>query len=108
MLAAINFKTNAIGGNLLLLVWSTCTAAYLVCGLLQRRHWKEKSFRWLLAGLLTAELLVDTVCFLAFFPGGEYHNWGIGGAYVAGLWPLTLLAAYVFTAILDGKRCGAS
>ena len=102
MLAAVNFMTSAAGGDVLLLAWSGCTAVYLVCGLFRRKKRNER--RRLVIGLLAAELLVDMFCFLVFFPGGEYHNWGIGGAYAAVLWPLALLTAYVLTAVFEPEN----
>lgn len=98
MAAALLFMRYVVGGDILLLVWGMFTAGYLLCGLLCRKARGKKGRRQLLMGLLMSELLTDISCFVSFFPGGEYHNWGIGGASVVFLWPVLLLLAYGFTA----------
>ena len=99
MLGALYSVTRVIGGDLLLLIWGICTEIYLVCGFVRRKERGRKGRYQLLIGLLISEVLVDIVFFPTFFPGGEYHNWGVGSVSVVGLWPAALLATYAITAV---------
>lgn len=104
MLIAMTFMTQVVGGDLLLAVWGGCTAVYLACGLLRRERRGKKGLHQLLIGLLVAEVLIDVFCFSVFFPGGEYHNWGVGGMYVVLLWPASLLTAYGIAAVFGPEE----
>lgn len=88
----------------MLLIWVVCTVIYLACGLFRRKNRGKRGRRQLLVGLLILEVLVDAFCFPVFFPGGEYRNWGVGGAYVIVLWPAVLLAAYALTAVFGAEQ----
>ena len=101
MLIAMVFMTQVVGGDLLLAVWGGCTAVYLACGLLRRKKRGKKGRHQLLIGLLVTEVLVDVFCFSVFFPGGEYHNWGVGGMYVVFLWPVSLLMTYGIATVFE-------
>ena len=101
MIAAIPSAKRVVGGDLLLLIWGICTAAYLAFGFFRR---KNRGRRQLLTGLLISEVLVDLAMYLIFFPSGEYHNWGVGGVYAVFLWPMMLTAAYVLTAVFGSEE----
>lgn len=99
MLTAVYALGRIVGAELMLAGWSVCAIVYLACGLYRRRGQGRRGRKLLLLGLLAAEALVDLFCALVFFPGGEYCNWGVGGAAVVLLWPLALAAAYALTAL---------
>ena len=58
-----------------------------------------------LLGLLGAEFICDSVWASAFYPGGEYCNYGLGGSYMLLLaWPGLLFLAGLIVAALNGKE----
>lgn len=84
----------------------------LVCALLYVgaccMSWKNRSGRGMkkvMLALLAAEVIYDGACAAIFYPGGEYHNYGLGGAYGALLlWPGLLCFAWLTVAVINAKE----
>lgn len=77
---------------------------YLALSFLLPGNRTGKGARTVLLALLFAELLCDTVWLLVYFPGGHYHNYGVGGVYGVLLWPLLLLIAGGVSAAVNGEE----
>lgn len=91
------------GAAYLVIGYLICVAVYLAVGLLFRQNRGKRGRRRLLLGLLVSEVLCDGVWFLAYYPGGEYHNYGIGAVAGAFLWPMLLVLAGVLTTKINSK-----
>ena len=91
MLVSLYALGRVVGAGVMLAGVLACAALYLAAGLIPRGGRARKGRRVVWLGLLCAELVCDTAWWFLYFPGGDYHNHGIGGVYGALLWPLLLL-----------------
>ena len=81
MITAAYSLTQVYGAELWLIFTLSCMLLYLAaCGLIRRNRTK-KGILPVLLGLLAYEAICDLVWAAAFYPGGEYHNYGLGGSY---------------------------
>lgn len=99
MLVALYSVQHVYGADVWLIAAVGCAAAYLVlCGLF-RRNRSRRGIAAVVLGLLAAEMICDWVWASAFYPGGEYRNYGLGGSYMLVLiWPgLLLLTGWIVT-----------
>ena len=104
MFTAIYSLGKVVGAELLVAGVLLCAALYLGMGLLFPANRTKRGRRTLLLALLCAELLCDGLWFAFYFPGGHYHNYGIGGVFGAFLWPLLLLIAGGIAAAVNQSR----
>lgn len=93
MITSIYSLGKVVGAELLLAGVLLCMAFYLVVCFLFRCSRTGRGVRTVLLALLCAELLCEGLWFAFYFPGGDYHNYGLGGVFGVLLWPLLLLAA---------------
>lgn len=58
----------------------------------------------MLIGIITAGVICDAVWYIAFFPGGEYLNSGLGSMYLLLLWSgMLMIAVIIITAFNISK-----
>lgn len=105
MLVACYSLTQVYGAEIWVMFTGVCAAAYLVIACLFRENRKKEGRMAVGIGLLGAEMICDWVWASAFYPGGEYHNYGLGGSYMLVLiWPgLLFLAGWIVTWINRSK-----
>lgn len=102
MLVACYSLTQVYGAEIWVIFAAVCAAIYLgVCFLFRKNRRKPKPVFW---GLLAAELLCDGLWASAFYPGGEYQNYGLGGSYLLLLiWPGLLCLVGLIVIAGNGK-----
>ena len=87
------------GAELTLIIFGACLLMCMGIGMLFRCNRSRQGFKRFLVMIGAAGLCCDSLLFLLLFPGGEYRNYGIGGAYAVLLYPVALcLAAALATA----------
>lgn len=100
MVTSIYSLGKVVGAELMLAGVLLCVALYLTGCFLFRRNRTRRGAQNVVLALLGVEILCDAVWFLFYFPGGDYHNYGIGGVMGVFLWPMLLcLAGVVATAV---------
>lgn len=104
MLAALYSIRRVSGAEVLAAGALICAVIYLAVSFLVSGSRTKKGKCTVLLALLCAELTCDAAWFLLYFPGGEYHNYGIGGVYGAALWPILLLIAGGAAAAINSGR----
>lgn len=89
------------GSWLMLVLYLVSYVLYLGCCFLFRYNRGRIARRRILLTPLVLTELADPVLFLILFPGGQYYNYGIGGAWaVILLWPTAaILTGAIVTAL---------
>ena len=104
MITAFYSLGNVVGAELMVAGVIVCAVLYLIIGLLFPANRTKRGRRTLLLALVCAEVICDGLWFALYFPGGHYHNYGIGGVFGAFLWPLLLLIAGGVAAAVNRSR----
>lgn len=104
MITSIYSLGKVVGAELMVAGLLVCAALYLGLSLLIRANRTKRGIRVLLLALLGAEVVCDAVWFLLYFPGGDYHNYGIGGALGVFLWPMLLCLAGGIASAVNQSR----
>lgn len=89
MFSIYNAFRSVTGAEIWFIFFLICGAFYLLMSFL----WRCNRRGWLLVfiGMITAGVICDAAWYLAFFPGGEYLNSGLGSMYLLLLWPEMLM-----------------
>ena len=104
MVTAIRAMGEVYGADIWLGFFLACTGLYLLLFGLIRKNRTKRGFLKVLIGLLVSEVICDVTWMAAFFPGGEYCNYGLGGSYALLLsWPV-LLGIAGFCVTLANRR----
>ena len=105
MLTAVYSLNQVYGAEIWVVFAGGCAAVYLAVCCLFRRNRRKRGIGVALLGLLGAEFICDSVWASAFYPGGEYSNYGLGGSYMLLLaWPGLLFLAGLIVAAQNGKE----
>lgn len=105
MFTAFYSLTHVYGAEIWLGFVFICAGLYLALCCLFRRNRSKESFLRVLLGLLVSDIVCDAVWMAAFYPGGEYYNYGLGGAYMALLaWPSLLMITGFCVTLWNGKE----
>ena len=87
------------GAELILIIFGICLLLCVGIGMLFRCNRSMQGFKRFLLLIGVTACCCDGLMFLILFPGGEYQNYGIGGAYAVFLYPAALcVAAVIVTA----------
>lgn len=78
------------GAGFWLAAYLVSMAAFLVVCLLFKKNRSGRGIIIVLLGLLLSEAICDGIWFLAYYPGGTYHNYGVGSVSGILLWPAQL------------------
>lgn len=82
-----------------------CAGLYLALCCLFRRNRTKKGFLKVMLGLLISDFICDAVWMAAFYSGGEYHDYGLGGSYMVLLiWPSLLMLAGICVTVWICKK----
>ena len=99
------FLLNKISGAPeLCLVCGVCMLVYFAGCFLVRQNREKPARSRVLAGWCLTEILCGLLWYLIWFPGGTYHNYGIGGAAGVLLYPLVSGITGVAVTVLRKKR----
>lgn len=84
------------GAELWLLFWFICVIAYIGICFMMKPNRTKSGIKTTLIGLLAAEVIIDIIWAIIYYPNGTYLNYGIGAVYGLLLW----IFALVITAIV--------
>ncbi len=82
MLIAVYSMGHVVGAEVWALIALVCALLYMGVCCLFRYNRSRQGMKRILLGLLAAEAVYDVACAVILYPGGEYHNYGLGSAYM--------------------------
>ena len=106
MVTAIYSLSRVHGAELWLLFWLACFAAYFGISLFFKHNRTGKGIKNVLFGLLIAEVIVDLLWAIIYYPNGTYVNYGIGAVFGVFLWIPALLVTAFFVTGKNKDHCG--
>ncbi len=91
MLIAVYSLGRVVGAEIWVLIALVCVLLYVGACCLFRSNRSRRGLKRILLALLAIEIVYDVVCAVILYPGGEYHNYGLGAASAVLIWPGLLL-----------------
>ena len=104
MITSIYSLGKVVGAELMVAGVALCILLYLAVCFLFPHNRTGQGVKTVLLALLGAEAVCDVIWFLMYFPGGDYHNYGIGGVMGVFLWPMLLCLAGAVAAAVNCSR----
>ena len=104
MITAIYSLSFVHGAELWLLFWLICAIAYIGICFMMKSNRTKSGIKTTLIGLLAAEVMIDLIWAMIYYPHGTYLNRGIGAVYGLLLWVLALVITAIAVTAKNRKN----